>query len=278
MTRSMVRLVLWTVGCGVLLSVGCGVVLLAGCSGQYVITSPDQIAPVDGETAVVLRVQRQEVACWYRPAREALVRMQVEGGPLRAAFTDTNGYAAATVPVGETTGIFYLHLAHTTLRGNEYETYIPTHVWDPQARVTAVDVKALPRRRNDVQRTLMARLAAGSYIIYFTTESIGDHAEVREKLEKAGYPQGPIVQRQAGVLEALQERFPRLEVGVANSWRIRRSFDAAGLRRLTLEQAVAENGGELPPQPEPDVETPEPDVTAEPDAAAEADETAAMPS
>jgi len=262
----MTRLALWIFGCGVL--------GLAGCSGQYVLTAPDQIAPVGDEAAVVLRVQRQEVAFWYRPANEALVRMQMAPvpetaeqaalgpGPLRAAFADKNGYAGAAVPVGDVTGIFYLHLAHTNLRGNEYESYIPTYVWDPRARVTAVDIKALPRRHNDVQRAQMAHLAAGSYIVYFTTESIGDHAGLHEKLERAGYPQGPIVQRQAGVLELLRARFPRLEVGVASSGRIKRYFDAAGLERLTLEQAAERNGGAAPPDPAP--APPAADVAAAP--------------
>ena len=229
----MTRLTRWTFGCGLF--------LLAGCSGQYVLTAPDQIAPVGGETAAVLRVQRQEVAFWYRPAPRALVRMQVEQGPLRAAFTDKNGYAGAAVPVGDVTGIFFLQLAHTNPRGNEYETYVPTHVWDPQARVTAVDVKALPLPPTSIHspvQTQMARLAAGSYIVYVTTESIGDHAELRKKLERAGYPRGPIVQQRAGALEQLRKQFPQLEAGVATSWRVKRSFDAAGLERLTLEQAV----------------------------------------
>ena len=226
--------------------------LLAGCGGEYRFTVPDPIAPAGGEAAAVLRLQRQEVAFWFRPAREAMVRFQVEQGPLRAAFTDKNGYAGAAVPVGDVTGIFYLQLAHTTLRGDEYETYIPTYVWDPRARVTAVDVKALPRRSNEAQQEQMARLAAGSYIVYFTTEDVGDHNELREKLAKAGYPQGPIVQRQAGMIELLRERFPRLEVGVASSGRITRYFDAAGLELSTLEQAVERNGAaSLPPATTP---------------------------
>jgi hypothetical protein len=254
MTRLISLVVLWVSGLG----------LLVGCSGPYRFTAPDQIAPVGGQTPAVLRVQRQEVWFWYRPAREALVRMQVEQGPMRAAFADANGYAAAAVPVGDVTGVFYLQLAHTNLRGDEFEAYIPTHVWDPRARVTAVDVKALPTRHNEVEQALMARLAAGSYIVYFTTESIGDHAELHTKLERAGYPRGPIVQRQAGVMELLRERFPRLEAGVAKSGRITRFFEAAGLERLTLEQAADRNGG-TPPTPAPTSESsPSPEPTPEP--------------
>jgi len=222
----MTRLILSVVGFG----------LLAGCGGTYVFTAPDQIAPVGGEASAVLRLERQEVAFWYVPARDALVRFQVERSPLRAAFADKNGYAAATVPVGDTTGIFYLQLAHTTLRGNEFETYIPTHVWDPRAAVTAVDIDALSYRSKEPRQAAMADLAERSYIVYFTTRRVGEHAELREKLLRAGYPRGPIVQRQAGAVELLQQRFPRFETAVARSKKSQRYFASAGLTVMTLEQ------------------------------------------
>lgn len=287
----MPRLILWWL-MGALL-------VQAGCSGRYVFTLPDQVAPVGGETAAVLRLQRQEVGAWYMPARDALVRFQAENGPLRAAFTDKRGYAAASVPVGDTTGVFFLHVAHTNLRGDEYEAYVPTYVWDPDSYVTAVDVDALPMRHNQAQQKAMATLAAGSYIVYFTDEDVADHAELHEDLARAGYPEGPIIQwsredwrivrdtsgkiprlvltnKVVSPLDFLKKQFPNLQAGVAGSRIGRRSFGGGGLKLVTLEQAAELYGNELTPTSGPTT-TSAPTTASAPAATASATRPASLP-
>jgi len=238
-----------------------------GCSGQHVFTVPDQVATVGGETATVVRLQKQEFASLYLPVKEALVRIQTESGPLRGAFTDKQGYAFAAAPVGSTTGMFYMHLAYTNnLRGDEYDTYVPTYVWDPQCFVTAVDLEALPLNQSaGPSQDAMAKLAGGSYVIYFTPEDVSKHESLHQRLKQAGYPDGPIFQWQreawrvekdpktgiphlvmAGkmisTLEYLKVQFPHLQAGVASTRLGRATFEDAGMKVVTLQQAAETYG------------------------------------
>jgi len=240
-----------------------------GCSGQHAFTVPDQVATVGGETATVVRLTRQEFASLYLPVREALVRFQAESGPQRGAFTDKQGYAFAAVPVGSTTGMFYMHLAYTSnLRGDEYDTYVPTYVWDPQCSVTAIELDALPlNQMAGPSQDAMAKLAGGSYIIYFTPEAVSKHEELHRRLKQAGYPDGPIFQWQreawrvekdpktgiphlvmagkmVSTLEYLRVQFPHLQAGVASTRLGRGTFEDAGMKVLTLQQAAETYGVE----------------------------------
>ena len=66
-----------------------------GCGGQYILTVPDQVAPAGGQAATVARLQRSEFGSFAPPVKKAALRFQADGGPLRGAYTDSQGYAAA---------------------------------------------------------------------------------------------------------------------------------------------------------------------------------------
>ena len=119
--------------------------LTGGCGGYYVLTVPDQVAPVGGEAVAVARLQRTEFLLVGSPMRKAALRFQATGCRERAAYTDKIGYAGASVPVPKKAGRFELVVSNPDNEGEGIFQSAPLFVWDPEREVVAVDLDCLPR-------------------------------------------------------------------------------------------------------------------------------------
>ena len=177
---------------------------LCGCGGEYILSVPDQVAPAGGGANVVIRLERYEFASF---------RMSVEGAPMRfqvgdllevGAYTDEMGftgllteagYAGTAVGVPEAEGTYVLTVSLQDDEGDEAHAAVPVYVWSRRSALTAVDVDALPRA--DEMGAVSAKaaldaIAASSHVVYLTQDDVGEKSVVREKIIKAGYPDGPV--------------------------------------------------------------------------------------
>jgi hypothetical protein len=166
---------------------------VGGCSGHYVISAPDQVAAAGGQAATVVRLQKHEFAGVLLPVKRLPVRLQTPGGPLRGAFTDDAGYAAATVPAPSESGLYTMEVALQDRRGDEAAARAPFYVFRPDAAVTAVDLGALPDKSDPAARSALTALAAKGGVIYMTTGPLSRTADIRSRLLAQGYPDGPIL-------------------------------------------------------------------------------------
>lgn len=228
-----------------------GLALVAGCSGEYTLTVPDQIVPSGGQAVSVVRLQRNEFAGYKVAVKEAAIRFQIDKGPIRAAYTDKNGYAAAPVPAQKILGRYYMSVGHLDRNGEEIQVYAPAYVWDALAPVTAVEMDSLPTDKDaKAAADALGRIAANSYIVYFTTKDVAKHAGAHQRLKDLGYPDGAIVlwqeegwrlvsgpmpkvvveERLISSLVNLRKAFGQFNTGVCTSEKAARAFAEAGLK------------------------------------------------
>lgn len=225
--------------------------LVAGCNGEYILTVPEQVAPAGGEAAVVARLQRREVGPVLLAAGDASVSMRVQDGPTRGAYTDTQGYAAATVPVPQAPGVYHAALEHIDKDGHEVRTFVPVYVWDPQRPVIAVDVDGLEAswtaKSGDAAKA-MQKLGERYNIVYLSSRSVTEHAKLHVSLQAAGLPDGAVIswesshmfigggngQFNAAQLTLLQKAFPHLEAGLTNRNAAAAVFSGIGMKTVAI--------------------------------------------
>ncbi|MFB3893775.1 MAG: hypothetical protein ACE15C_17315 [Phycisphaerae bacterium] len=198
----------------------CGVAVLAavmgGCGGEYIFTVPEQVAPAGGEATIVARLQRREFA-WYKPAAgDVAIQFRLEPSPLRAAYTDRQGYAAAGVPAPAAPGLYHVSVALQDKNGREASTFAPLYVLDARQPVVVVDLESLvlpystfewrwpPEKTPPLTgggasdaRAAMEKLARGGLnIIYMTRRPPQDGPTIHAELTAGGFPDGPVLQWQ----------------------------------------------------------------------------------
>jgi len=258
----------WLVGLLVAAGAGC----VGGCGGHYLLTVPDQIAPVGGETVTVVRLQRNDFFVLAQPVDEAAIQFRIEGGPVRGAYTDKLGYAAAAVPVPDAAGRATLTASHIDYYGDEVQQAADVYVWDRDRPVIAVDMDCLPGlwlgSSEDAARALR-RLVVGANLLYLTRRSARHHAGAHETLTKAGYPRGPILtwqrerwhivrdekmlrlprivveSRLVSQLPEVRKVFPRLTAGVCDSSLAAKAFAEAGMTVVMVGGASADEAADV---------------------------------
>ncbi len=242
------------------------VMAACGCSGRYIMTVPDHVAPAGGQATAAMRLQRAEFGRHNPPVGDAAVRFQVEQNHLRAAYTDKAGYAVANVPVGSEVGKAVLTISIMDKNGREAQAYAPVYVLDPSITIVAVDLDAVVNDgRAAAGKAELNDAARHSYVIYFTRECAGHHADLHRAMERAELPDGPILQWQGhkwavahmpwirvpyyafsphvvSPLEGLRKQFPGLQFGLCSSDVAAAAFTQAGLK-------VTRIGGKVSPAP-----------------------------
>ncbi len=250
--------------------------LCGGCSGGYVLTAPDCLAPAGGEAPVVVRLQHRELPFFTPPAKAVALRFRVAEGSLRAARTDKDGYASATLPAPAATGVYPLTVALQDIEGIEASWELATFVWDPLRPIIAVDLEAVLHRGRGIPdaQPVLTHLAETSNILYLTDKPIARFPKLRQALVAAGLPDGPILPwgseewwqwgwwqgwRQGwreldwwkkeiilSPLVGLREAFPGLEAGIAGSQLGVQAFHQAGMK-CALVRRVRGVGDALQP-------------------------------
>lgn len=248
-------LVLW------LLPAVCG-----GCAGQYILTVPDQVAPAGGQAVCVIRVQRAEVALLALPVPDAAMRLRVDDGDERGAYTDALGYAGTTVRVPATPGRYTLRVALQDPRGDEAHASAPLYVWEPNRPAFAVDLDSLPpalmKDAATAAKAALLRLASEGDILYMTRRAVEEHPAAHQELARAGFPDGPVLlwqrerwhvvrenqwsiprvvveSRLVNQIAGLRTMFPGLQTGVTSSDLSAKAFAEAGLKVVLIGPAAA---------------------------------------
>ncbi len=189
---------------------------LAGCGGEYVLTAPEQVAPAGEQARTVVRLQQRDVLFLKPAVREAPLSFTVADGPLRAAYTDSDGYAALNVPVPDEPGLYDLYIDYQDDFGEELSKSVPLYVWDRDAEIVAVDLDCLPGLESDgsAVEALQAveedgesgdllrlppafqalhTIAQDAKILYMTQADISEHAEIGRRLREQRWPEGPVL-------------------------------------------------------------------------------------
>lgn len=251
------RKYLWPLACLALLATGCG--------GQYIMTTPDQLASTDGEANVVVRLQRNDFFVLALAVPDAALRLRVDDMPERGAFTDELGYAATKVPTPTETGVYAMQIVHSDLEGDQVRGRSRVFVLEPEAPIVAVELDALPWEISSQKPHAVAalrRLAGEARIIYLTRQDAEAHPRLHESLARQGYPDGPILiwqhrrvhlvpgmwrlpklvveSRLVSELPQLHREFLNLRAGLCTSPLAARAFAQAGLTPMIVGGAAPE--------------------------------------
>lgn len=232
---------------------------LSGCGGETcLVTVPDQLAPAGGQTAAVVRFQRNEFYTFHLPMDKAPVRMRAGDAPERCAYTNEKGYAGAMVPSPKTPGRYDFVVSHLDQWGDEVMGRSNYYAWDPNAPSMAVDLDCLPGLAAGGAGTApeaVRRLMGSGTVLYLTQRSPRDLPMLHLQLGDAGYPDGPVLcwqredwrvvyetvqkvkmprvvveSRLVSALPSIRQSFPKLNIGACDSAIVADAFKAAGMQ------------------------------------------------
>lgn len=214
--------------------------LLGGCGGKKVITVPQNVAPAGGDFPAVVRLERYEFAFVKLPVKNGSIRFQVAQAPVRAAYTDKKGYAAACVPVPAEPGCYGLHVQHQGADGDERAVIAAVHVWKADEKIVAVDADHLPTggARSAPAVAAVEALSAQGRVLYLSRCDIDRQTALNRRLCGAGYPNGPIIawsgsaSKASAELAGLRKTFPNFKMGLTAD------DDAARAMACALEWVV----------------------------------------
>ncbi|MFP3938203.1 MAG: hypothetical protein ACLFVW_07650 [Phycisphaerae bacterium] len=232
-------------------------VTLAGCGGQYILTAPEQIAPAGGQVRAVVRLQRQEFFRLTPAVENALLRFSADDGPVRAAYTDADGYAGANVPAPPDPGRYALTVAHQDDEGEQFTKSTPLFVLPADATIVAVDADCLGDGEQGASAVAALRTVADdANILYMTQADISEHDRLRQRLQQRNYPDGPILlwqrrrwrltegkwripkiefeDRLVSQLAELREDLPGLSYGICRGPKAAAAFAEAGLETIVV--------------------------------------------
>lgn len=188
----------------------------AGCSGRYNFTVPEQVAPVGGEAPIVVRLNRSEVGTFAPAVKDAAIQFRIDDGPIRAAYTDKDGFAAAMVPVPGKEGQYFLSVYTCDKDGRQAAVYCPVFVFDVNRQVVAVDLEMIYSGKLGLAadaKAVMDSVATKANIVYLTTRDPGEFPRVRMELKSRGLPDGALLtwERQQWYMDN-SGQFPRMIV------------------------------------------------------------------
>ncbi len=219
------------------------VLMLGGCSGEYILTAPD-VAALSGQDApVVVRLQRREVWRYAPPHGSAAITFRLGERTPQCARTDKNGYTAASIKSPSQPGRHEVTLYHQDINGDEVTSHAAIYVFDPDKPLAVVDTDSLPRSSKlaGPASASLVRMQLSAQLIYVSQRYASKPARAHTMLEKHGYPDGPVVpysgpkqwwkwrQSDAGALDELQHRIPKLRWGVTADADTAKAFAQAGL-------------------------------------------------
>ena len=236
-----------------------------GCGGYYTLTAGDHLAPAGSDAVVVVRLQRNDFFVLEMPIKEAVMRLRIDDGPERAAYTDQLGYAGTTVPAPSEPGRYALHVQHLDREGEEIGAEAAMYAWNPARQIVAVAVDELPQGSSyeaKCARAALANVTDTANIVYLTRKAISKHDRLRQELAATGYLDGPILlwqrkrwhivrdgrfkmprvvveARLVSQLPELRKVFGELSVGIATSKITAEAFVAAGMRAVVVGPAAA---------------------------------------
>ena len=240
--------------------------LSSGCGGYYILTVPDQLARAGGDVVPVGRLQRNDFFFFAFGCEAAAMRFQVvdEGklvGNEEVSFTDKKGFAAVSLPVSKTPGVYATCVTvQDSTQGEEVRKVVPLFVWDPRKPVVVVDADAIPRgmlSEFDEASVALRKIAMTANIIYLTRKSKPTQQAGHDRLEAGNYPVGPILlwqrqrwrwERKSGsrftkiVIESrmesqltkLRAEFPQLKVGICKGRLAAKAFVQAGMKCVVI--------------------------------------------
>ncbi len=227
-----------------------------GCGGDYTLSTPDHVAPVGSQTAVVIRLQRNDFFVLDMAIRDAPMWFLFGEGGIRAAYTDKQGYAGTSVLVPDTPGRYDVSIKHTDDESEELSGSTYIYAWDAAKPVLAVDLDSLPDLGEvdmPAARTLLRRFALKGNVLYLTRKPASDHDLAHGQIMTCNYPDGPVllwrrkrwrVVRRGGrfrmpmvVIESrlvsqlaeIKRMFPGLKEGVCSNDLAAKAFAEAGL-------------------------------------------------
>lgn len=231
-----------------------------GCGGYYTMTVGDFVGPIEEESPVVARLQRNDFFVLNLAVRNQLLRFRVADGQERAAYTDQIGYAGTTLPAPTEPGRYVLNVDLLDNEGEELHRQAFFYAWKADWPIVAVDADGLPGMgASDAPAAAEAlqKIALQANLVYFTRRAVGLHEGMHGTLERRGYPDGPILlwqreywhltrdnrlkmpriiveSRLVSQLSRLKESFPKLQQGIATSKLAVRSMTTAGLNVITV--------------------------------------------
>lgn len=229
---------------------------IGGCGGEYMLIGPD-VAALPGQTApVVVRLQRREFWFYWPPMEDAAITFRSDGGELRCARTDEDGYAAVGFPAPAGPGMVQVALHHQDELGYTVAGHVHVFALSPEEPMVAVDMDSLPAAGKKAASAAGALRRAGKemQIVYFTQEWSAAPGRAHEFLEKTKCPFGAVIpwerkgrwyarnpfrRRRRCPVEALRERFPNLRWAVSADAASAERFDKAGLKVLVVGDAPA---------------------------------------
>jgi hypothetical protein len=237
----------------------------AGCGGQYIVTAPDQLASTRSDANVVVRLRRNDFFVLDLAMPDAVLSLQVEDMPERAAVTDELGYASTRVPCPGEAGVYSMRIRHSDLQGDEVVATTRVFVLDALKPLVAVEVEALPSAATPPAShasQALRRIAGGANILYLTREDPSEHADLHGRLSAQGYPEGPILlwqrkrlhlvpgwwripklvveSRLVSELPQLHRDFLNLRAGICASRLAAEAMSSAGLRPVLIGDRAAE--------------------------------------
>jgi hypothetical protein len=231
-------------------------IFLSGCSGSYYLSVPDQLAPVGGVAAAVIRLEKSELGAWVLPVNGATMRFRV-GDTQRIAYTDSAGYAGVAIPASVEPGRYLMAVEHGDKQGVEVRGEAPMYVFEPGRAMVAVDMECLPAagdKECKAAAAALANLAGKANIIYMTRRWNRDNSGSHGTLKSGGYPDGPVLlwqeeswrfsdgrivveDRLVNQIGQVRRQFPKFGDGVCNSQAAARAFEQAGLRVVVVGTA-----------------------------------------
>ncbi len=268
---------------------GMGLLLLmllssAGCGGYYILTVPDQLARTGGRVVPVTRLQRNDFFVLALPMSEQPMRFRIYStyeaaetasknqpveeslqGPVRVCSSDKIGYSAVEIPMYENPisnrpGKYFMKVALQDFEGEQIAAIVPLYVWNPQQPVVAVDLDGLPREGSqnvEDAAGALQKIARNNNILYLTRKNRRTQQVFHERLERDGFPQGPILlwqrknvhivrdekfkipklvveSRLESQLPQLMLDFPNLKTGICNSPLAAKAFVDAGMQCVVV--------------------------------------------
>lgn len=166
-----------------------------GCAGAFDMSVPDAVTVPDEPAHVVVRLRRQEVWMLKPPVRNAVVQVEIQRGPRRAAYTNDDGYAASAVPAPDEPGKYGMRVCHQDPRGDEVCLWGACYVMDPTRPVVVVEYDAVQdgRKAGETAGALWRLHTAGAQIAYAVDDGALSPRDARVRLAQAEMPDGPLL-------------------------------------------------------------------------------------
>jgi hypothetical protein len=161
---------------------------------------------------------------------------------LRAAYTNSDGYAAVGLPAPEQVGQYEYAVALQDIDGNEFSRTGRLFVLQPKVLTIAVDVRAVKKDPAAAADALNRMADWGVQMVYLTERPAAKTDDVQAWLTARHLPAGPVIvwdwnargNSVSGALPALREQVPSLVLGVGASSDAQDAFSRLGMAAMRI--------------------------------------------